>query len=99
MNSDAHQAYQQQNRHECVHPTTGHNVLVQSPALTTPKSNGTHNYPANGQTLLTGPHEVSVPFQMSICIHLFFNQWGIQSIINKLIDEHVTLLLQNACTT
>lgn len=86
MNSDAHQAYQQQNRHECVHPAIGHNVLVQSPALTTPKSNGTHNYPVNGQTLLRGLHEVSVPFQMSICIQLF---------INKLIDEHVTLLLQD----
>lgn len=64
---DVNQSYQQQNRHEYVHPATAHNVLEQFLALTTPESSGTHCYPMNEQTLMKGHHEVSRQFLMSTC--------------------------------
>lgn len=51
------QFYQQQNRHECVHPATGYNVLVQFLALTTPKNNETPDCPSNGHRQLRDLHE------------------------------------------
>lgn len=61
------QSYQQQNRHEYVDPATGYNVLVQSLASTTPRNNGKHDYPMNGQKLKRGHHEVCKQFQMLFC--------------------------------
>lgn len=58
MNFGSKQLYQQQNMHECVHPTTWNNVLVQFLALTTPKNNERHYSPMNGQRQVRDLHDV-----------------------------------------